>query len=467
MDRYKEEQVYKQPEVQRFLRKAENIGMTKREKAYLWSSLSKKMEKGLSKESIGFTSPITLKDIKQFQEKALEYVPEVPQSIKSKFTWNIFVYASKQTVAASVVGAVLLASFGTAFAADDSLPGEALYNVKINITENVQSFVTVGNSAQANLAVTLAKKRLEEAESLSAKGQLNAETQTIIEDNFKKHTRTIKEKVIELKKENNDDAVEDVVTNLASGINAHETILTSIKEKTSEETGSHIDSLLESVNDNVQENLAEIITVDASSTPNIDPAISATSTPEGTDTDADTVEATSTKNDKTPATSSAEASAKAELKSVEAKKLMISEATAASTTATTSLADADTRLSQKVDATLITTGTVANPLSEKDISELQQDVNDDQKQALETIAKTKNAISEATGSNDSLLNSEAQSKLNQAEKMAAKGDALFKKGDITKALAAYAQARSLATEAQVFIDVHTDATEEVKNLLKK
>lgn len=467
MDRYKEEQVYKQPEVQRFLRKAENIGMTKREKAYLWSSLSKKMEKGLSKETLGFTSPITLKDIKQFQEKALEYVPEVPQSIKSKFTWNIFVYASKQTVAASVVGAVLLASFGTAFAADDSLPGEALYNVKINITENVQSFVTVGNSAQANLAVTLAKKRLEEAESLSAKGQLNAETQTIIEDNFKKHTQTIKEKVIELKKENNEDAVEDVVTNLASGINAHETILTSIKEKTSEETGSHIESLLESVNDNVQENLAEIISVDASSTPSVDPVVSATSTPEeiDIDKDTDTDKATSTKNDKTP--SSAQANAEQGLLGVEAKKLAVSEAVTASTTATTSLADADTRLSQKADTTLVTTGTEANPLSEKDISELQQDVNDDQKQALETIAKTKNAISEATGSNDSLLNSQAQSKLNLAEKAAAKGDALFKKGDITNALAAYAQARSLATEAQVFIDVHADTTEEVKNLLKK
>ncbi|MBI2010807.1 MAG: hypothetical protein HYS89_01035 [Candidatus Colwellbacteria bacterium] len=76
---------------------------------------------------------------------------------------------------------VLLLSGGTAMAAGGSLPGDALYPVKVEVNERVQGWLTFDTAAKADLNVRLAERRLEEAEKLAARGRLDAETQAEIE----------------------------------------------------------------------------------------------------------------------------------------------------------------------------------------------------------------------------------------------------------------------------------------------
>lgn len=65
----------------------------------------------------------------------------------------------------SIVLAVSMAGGGTAYAAQSSLPGDALYNVKM-ATEELGLAFTFGDSAKTEQNLVLAQRRIQEAESL-------------------------------------------------------------------------------------------------------------------------------------------------------------------------------------------------------------------------------------------------------------------------------------------------------------
>ncbi len=81
---------------------------------------------------------------------------------------------------------LFLITGGTSFVAKDSLPGEVLYPVKININENIESFLATNDKAEAIVSVKQAARRLEEADTLFSKGKLTSEKSTEIGDLFEK-----------------------------------------------------------------------------------------------------------------------------------------------------------------------------------------------------------------------------------------------------------------------------------------
>ena len=76
---------------------------------------------------------------------------------------------------------IVLLGGGVSFAAEGALPGDALYPVKVGVNERVRAALALGLEADAEWNVRQIERRLEEAEELSAEGELNAETRTEIE----------------------------------------------------------------------------------------------------------------------------------------------------------------------------------------------------------------------------------------------------------------------------------------------
>lgn len=66
---------------------------------------------------------------------------------------------------------------GMSVAADSSLPGDALYPVKIGVNESIASFLAVSHEAEARWAVRRAERRMEEAELLRLQNRLDAKTE--------------------------------------------------------------------------------------------------------------------------------------------------------------------------------------------------------------------------------------------------------------------------------------------------
>lgn len=176
-----------------------------------------------------------------------------PKSIPSPYSFFLTVMEyRRRIVVAGVLLAFLLTSGGTSYAATNALPGEPLYSIKVNVNENIQSFVAVTPDAKAKVEVKHTQTRLAEAEELSKKGRFDAEAQSIIETKIDEHTEALKLNIAELASENATDTVKKVISDLTTSFEVHEAILTELASGTttsSDIQDSHIDALISKVNE--------------------------------------------------------------------------------------------------------------------------------------------------------------------------------------------------------------------------
>jgi hypothetical protein len=83
--------------------------------------------------------------------------------------------------------ALLLVCTGTAYAAQGALPGDLLYPLKINVTEQVEVALATTPAAQVAVQTKLAAERVSEAQTLADQGKLDATTTEELQDNFDSH----------------------------------------------------------------------------------------------------------------------------------------------------------------------------------------------------------------------------------------------------------------------------------------
>lgn len=132
-----------------------------------------------------------------------------------------------------IIIAILLGG-GVSIAAQQSLPGDALYSVKVNVNEKVVALAKVSDEAKANWDARLAARRLEEAEELAIKGELNADVRAQLEANFKSFADRAEARVVAFEDRDQDNAVE-VIANFETALKVHERILLTIGKAKSEE----------------------------------------------------------------------------------------------------------------------------------------------------------------------------------------------------------------------------------------
>jgi hypothetical protein len=131
----------------------------------------------------------------------------------------------------------LLLGGGTSFAAENALPGDVLYPIKIHVNENVQELAAVSDKAEAKVQAKLATRRLEEAEKLAVSGRLNAETSADLKTRFEEHSQKSKEH--RTKVEEGDDA--EVAANISSdtqvSLGIHQRLIEDIEDSKPEMKG--------------------------------------------------------------------------------------------------------------------------------------------------------------------------------------------------------------------------------------
>ena len=109
-------------------------------------------------------------------------IPPTPTRSPYQF---FFMHRVLAVVALLVV--VVVGAGGTSVAAQWSLPGDLLYPVKISVNEEVQAALAVSPVAKAQVHAALAERRIEEAQTLAARGTLDATTTQEIQKNFDEH----------------------------------------------------------------------------------------------------------------------------------------------------------------------------------------------------------------------------------------------------------------------------------------
>lgn len=139
----------------------------------------------------------------------------------SYFSASFFRISAALVVLVSMLG-------GTAYAANDALPGQPLYQVKLNLTEPVQTALIPSVQGKAAWHAILAERRLEEATDLAVAGKLDASTQGTITDNFAQHVQDSSAAATQLQEQGDVTAALSARSDLEARITAHEDILTQV-----------------------------------------------------------------------------------------------------------------------------------------------------------------------------------------------------------------------------------------------
>jgi hypothetical protein len=134
--------------------------------------------------------------------------------------------------------------------AEQAVPGDALYAIKIQITEPVRSTLAFSPYQKVEWETELLNRRLAEARELASEGKLNGEVEVAMASAVREHTENAKREIEELRE---DDADEAAIATIAFNTTL-EVQSASLRSDTADATSTSGISLLESV---INESLAK------------------------------------------------------------------------------------------------------------------------------------------------------------------------------------------------------------------
>ena len=165
------------------------------------------------------------------RERLVSYMQHKPirshgktKSIQSSIPLFTFFRAHHYSGALAVALLATVSTFGVSSAADDALPGDLLYPVKVNVNEEIKT-VFLGSDAEVLVWESeRAELRLQEASQLASEGRLDPERQDAVAKLFAEHTEAVSEKVHAME-ESDPALVVEVSTDLEAALGAHEVVL--------------------------------------------------------------------------------------------------------------------------------------------------------------------------------------------------------------------------------------------------
>ena len=184
-------------------------------------------------------------DLKAFMQAHPVRATEGAHQVDPKTTvsfWSSFSFMMLKPLPITL-SALLLVGGGTAFAAENSLPNDVLYPIKIHVNERVRATLTPTSEGKAKWAAHVAERRLEEIEKLALAQKLEGQTQVQAETNFETQTKLVQEKITQLKAEGNVQAAVELSKSYQTTLQTHEAILTQLDAQNEDKT--ILDPLLE------------------------------------------------------------------------------------------------------------------------------------------------------------------------------------------------------------------------------
>ena len=135
-----------------------------------------------------------------------------------------------------IIGLIIALVMGgsVSFAAENTLPGDVLYSMKVYVNENARAAVAFTDKSKAELAVELANRRLEEAGKLALRGTLDVDTEASIVTNVENHVKDAREKLAKLRS-HDDEGASEIGGDLSSVLSAHGVVLAKARREKEKE----------------------------------------------------------------------------------------------------------------------------------------------------------------------------------------------------------------------------------------
>lgn len=154
------------------------------------------------------------------------------------------------------------------YASEQSLPGEALYSIKVNVKEEIEIKLASTPEKKANVEKTHIEKRLEEISTLKDEGNLTEENSAIVINEFKERTEDLHQSIDELQDSGESEVILEITQNLIPTLtefveeSSNETTTSEeISLKTVEEESSEGTEITEENKDDISLAISSIISV--------------------------------------------------------------------------------------------------------------------------------------------------------------------------------------------------------------
>jgi hypothetical protein len=135
---------------------------------------------------------------------------------------------SRPLIASGLILVILVSGTGVSYAAEDSLPGQPLYAVKVSVVEPIQGALITQPVAKAQWENTLASRRLDEASKLAAQNNLGTTTQEYLAQAANEHIALAQADASQLSASGNIDGALTVQSDLEAKLSAHADFLSLI-----------------------------------------------------------------------------------------------------------------------------------------------------------------------------------------------------------------------------------------------
>lgn len=133
-----------------------------------------------------------------------------------------------------VLVAISLAVFvfgGTSLAAEGTVPGDALYPMKVNVNEKIVEALQFTSESRAGYEAQVAERRLEEAAELAVSVGVESDDAEELSERFTEHAEMVKEKVRKLSEGGEVRAAADVASRFEASLRAHQAILKKLEAR--------------------------------------------------------------------------------------------------------------------------------------------------------------------------------------------------------------------------------------------
>lgn len=143
---------------------------------------------------------------------------------------------SKPMIIALIVAVAVALGGGVSYAAEQSLPGEALYIVKTSVNEPVREVLALSAEAKSEWEARRVERRLEEAETLAAEGRLSEEIRVAIEQHLQERIEDLKERIGKFQEKQDLSGAAEASARLEIALSVHNQILEQLTLKVDGQT---------------------------------------------------------------------------------------------------------------------------------------------------------------------------------------------------------------------------------------
>ncbi|MEK7509681.1 MAG: DUF5667 domain-containing protein [Patescibacteria group bacterium] len=197
--------------------------------------MSQEFEKHIKKatDSVRLSHPEKIR-MCNVLESYMRFNP-LPEPVTSyTITRDWVIYLHRPLAAALVL--VLVSTTGISYAAESALPGDVLYAVKTKVNEPVKVALASSAEAKAEVQMTLAERRIEEATTLAAEGRLDEAVQESLAVAFVSHAEAVAEEIEKVEAEDVEDIAAPVAlsTRFETRLAAREEILHEVRSVSEE-----------------------------------------------------------------------------------------------------------------------------------------------------------------------------------------------------------------------------------------